>query len=325
MDLKIKKAKISYKLETEYRDQLLDIEKQLSSLRTWETGKRLKLEEQSLRLQIKRLDNIDRSVLDAEQLYNLDEKRVQLQRQLTENLEQQRRLADPLYATFAKMKEQLSQMTWSNIISDWAMNIPTGLTQIIYDATGGFQEQKQRVVELEQELQNLQREYDEAIADDDIQRAKALAEQMARLRNEIDDMKNPLKNLKNAFEDFLKSLIDGLRQAIIQMMVFRIISGIAGHFAGPKLTGTYQGEHYFGSVGTSKVITNPVQNVGGVNVEAPFGVERATQDVYIANFVTPQDIANAMTELPGKNVIANHVVQDLRNRGTIWKAIRSSM
>ncbi len=330
-DKQIAKEKALYNIQNKYRNELLDIEKQLSSLRTWETGKRLKLEEQSLRLQIKRLDSIDRSVLDAEQLFNLDQQRVQLQRQLTDNLEQQRRLADPLYATFAKMKEQLSQMTWSDIISDWAMNIPTGLTQIIYDATGGFQEQKQRVVELEQELQNLQREYDEAIADDDVQRAQALAEQMARLRNEIDDMKNPLKNLKNAFEDFLKSLIDGLRRAIIQVMMLKIVLGIVEHFKAPssKVTSAAASAGAEAGSAVARAITNPVSaigtNVGGVNVEAPFGAERVAQDIYIANFVTPQDIANAMTELPGKNVIANHVVQDLRNRGTIWKAIRSSM
>jgi len=55
---------------------------------------------------------------------------------------------------------------------------------------------------------------------------------MARLKNEISDLKNPVKNLGEAFKSLFTDVIDGVRKAIIQMLVMKAITAGMGLLTG---------------------------------------------------------------------------------------------
>ncbi len=59
------------------------------------------------------------------------------------------------------------------------------------DVTGGFQAQRQEIVNLEGELENLQMEYQEAVTEGDVQRIWEINKEMENLNEQISDLKNP--------------------------------------------------------------------------------------------------------------------------------------
>jgi ATP-dependent Clp protease ATP-binding subunit ClpA len=247
----------------------------------------------------------------------------------------------------------------SNVLVEGMTLSASGLSSIAFDATGGFQAQRQEVENLKGELAELSMEYEEAISEGDAARAAQLTNEMSKLKDEISDLEDPIHNLKEAFRSFFKDVVDGVRKMIIEWLVMKAITGIFGAATGaaaPALSGSVEGGmasfgitsltgHAHGGIlpnikafrafSSGGVTSRPTlallgDNRSGRELVIPTeniksdevsGYTRdSKQAVNIVNVVTEQDFHRIMASQAGKNIIVNTVGQDMQRRGTTFRS-----
>lgn len=69
---------------------------------------------------------------------------------------------------------------------------------------------------------------------------------------------------------------------------------------------------------SGKEIVIPEENIQSDSVS---GYARDKGEIYIANFITQDDVAGAMASKAGKNVVLNHVMSDANKQGPTWKKL----
>jgi len=324
----------------------------------------LKLEKDRLDIRLKDLDIVEELVKkDADAVDRIHNKRRRIEIEITENLEKQRRAMHPLYDAYKKIEASVKSVNEfiSDITVQTARGIAGGLTDIVYDLTGGFQEQQQEAENLKGRLAELNKEYNNLFEEDE-GRAKEITEEMARLRKEIDDLEDPIHNLKEAFKDFFKDLIDQIRKAIIQWIALRAVQAgmswagfnIGGNAGGvspgdlgyanwggwtlPKKTGGILPEiKAFKQFSSGGITSRPTllalagDNKSGRELIIPEEniksdevsgyVREGGGDIYIGNFITEGDLLAATAGANGKRVVINHVLEDIDNQGPVWQRI----
>ena len=271
---------------------------------------------------------------------------------ITNKLEEQKRATSFIYDIQQSLKEEVDSFDIAS--RKWAVQALTGFGEgvgtITSKITGGFQEQEQEVINLENELQGLGREYDEAINQGEVERAKDLTDQMQRLRENIEDLKDPIHTIGEMFRSFFKDLVDQIRETINKWIAMKIVMGIGEHFfPGEMIAGAEGGRGLahggmlpqitafkkFSSGGitsrptlallgdnkSKQELIIPTENIKSDSVSG-YMRDKSSEGVYIANFITPEDMAGAMSGVSGKNVIVNHVLTDMGKRGPIWKQVR---
>lgn len=259
-----------------------------------------------------------------------------------------------------KFEEDVNELI-SDLIVRTITGVGEGLGGIAWDWASGFQDAKERGEELKGELDELEQEYKilsehELLSQDDVDRMKEIEGEMQTLRDEIDRTESATENLKKAFRDWAKSFIDDIGRVITKWLAMELVMSAASWFAPsktpkttPKTTpssmnlrgpanGTggvipqIQAFREFSSGGitgrptlavlgdnpSSKEIVIPEENIKSDEVS---GYVRQSGDVYIANFLTEQDIATAMASKAGKNVVLNHIIQTKDKKGSTWRRI----
>ncbi len=341
-----------------------DREISLAKIRNADAIEILKLEKDRLDIRLKDLDIVEELVKkDADAVDRIHNKRRQIEIEITENREKQKRAMHPLYDAYKKIEASVKSVNEfiSDITVQTSRGIAGGLTDIVYDLTGGFQEQQQEAENLKGRLAELNKEYNNLFEEDE-GRAKEITEEMARLRKEIDDLEDPIHNLKEAFKDFFKDLIDQIRKAIIQWIALRAVQAgmswagfnIGGNAGGvspgdlgyanwggwtlPKKTGGVLPEiKAFKQFSSGGITSRPTllalagDNKSGRELIIPEEniksdevsgyVRESGQPINIVNVLTREDIAMAMAGTEGEQVIINTIGRDLQNRGPIFRQL----
>lgn len=145
------------------------------------------------------------------------------------------------YDFYQRMKEGMKSFHDLVVESgvQFAKGTAEGLGKGMSMVTGGFQEQKQEIINLRHELAQLKRAYDEAVDEGDVEKAEHIKNQMAELRQNIEDLEDPIHNLKEHFRSFFKDLVDNIRDAINQWIAMQIVMGLISGVSGAMATPTY--------------------------------------------------------------------------------------
>ncbi len=176
---------------------------------------------------------------DPKKVIGLEKEKLDLllkQRKATLDLA---RAQNPLLDAAHRLVE--SNKTWQQMTSDqivtFSQGLGEGIGQAASDAMGGFQTQKQEVInltaeydELNKELQELKANEAKAISDNDIEKTdeyrRSIEEVTARMRtlqSQIEHTKDPINNLKESFRLFFKDLIDGIREAVMKWAALQLV------------------------------------------------------------------------------------------------------
>jgi len=161
------------------------------------------------------------------------------------NLHKQRLETDLLYNAFYALKSEAGTFNdlMKKSVSDFAEGMGEGVGDMMFQASTGFQENQQAVVDLKGELKELKKEKDELtetgiLSADEAERLKEVNKEMSGLKGEINDLENPVKSLGDIFKSFFKDLIDGINQAITKWIAMKIVMGIVGAASGGSGGGT---------------------------------------------------------------------------------------
>lgn len=238
----------------------------------------------------------------------------------------------------------------------------TGLSTILQDLTGGFQEQRQEAENLKGEVAELRQESDELLSkgllsEDEAKRFKEITNEINRLNREINKLENPINNTLEVMKKFAKEMVDSIREVINKWIAMKIVIGIgklAGFSSVDKSSISYQfggpGSSWLGTGGVTSaniksfkkfssggMTSNPTMAILGDN---PSGKELVIpseniannnvsgyvrgqeQPITIVNVVTPEDIASAMAGKAGERVILNAIGKDMRNRGMTTRTVK---
>lgn len=182
-----------------------------------------KLEEERL----KRHKEIETRQVEIERLR---EREIQHQTRLLELEERRKRITDGFYDAMQKIKRtqrDLQQVISDALVAGYRVG-SEGFGDLIQKATGGFQEQQQEAANLRVELERLNREYQNAMSEGNIQRARELADEMNRIGAEIAKIEDPLRNLGDAFRQWAKDVIDNIRQVINEWIAAQAMMGLQG-------------------------------------------------------------------------------------------------
>uniref|UniRef100_A0A6M3J5V1 Uncharacterized protein n=1 Tax=viral metagenome TaxID=1070528 RepID=A0A6M3J5V1_9ZZZZ len=308
---------------------------------------------------MKALQLSDKSTLNSKELDEVQQKIIENLIKMR-GLNKELRLEGNLLArTYEKLKNstgslrEASEKWMDTAISSWG----TGLGNVLTDVTGGFQQQRQEIINLESELSGLQEQWEDAMDEKDLERAASIADEMERIRHEVEKLQNPLLQTGQMLRTFFKEMVDNVRKAINEWIALKIAMAVVGLFTTPAAAGAGAGgtiptggggstmfaahggilpsiDHFksFSRGGmtsrptlavlgdnspSNKEIVIPEENIKADSVS---GYSRESgQDIYIANFLTKSDLALAMADTEGRNVVINHVMSDIGKHGAIWK------
>ena len=317
----------------------------------------IELEKEAIDLKLKESYLIQDLEITSKEQYDLQKDINKLEADKLKIREKQKRAASIMYDITGRMKDQMQNfhdiMTEVGVM--FATGMASGLGSTMSDFAGGFQEQQQEVKNLKGELADLDNEYQDALSDGNMERAQEIADEMARLRKNIDDLEDPIHNLKEAFKDFFKSLIDDIRAALSQWIAMQAVMGIVNSVAGAWQNPGYTGGNFspyvaahggvlpridaFQSFSSGGLTGNPTlallgDNKSGRELVIPeeniqkdsvHGYTRATdnkQPINVINVLTKDDIVGVMSGASGERVILNTIGKDLRSNGPISKRLR---
>ena len=201
-DIDIKALRERQRVTTQTLDEELDAQKQkleLAKIEHKPKAEILKIERETLHLQ---LDSVEASIKEQESLKpgvertraiaSLEKKRREYHLELLGLMEKEGRQSSIMYDFSQKLKDQAVE--FHDLIVDSMMTFATGTAKgvgsTMSDITGGFQEQKQEVINLREQLRQLGVDYNDAITEGDAEKAKHIAEQMERLKENISDGEN---------------------------------------------------------------------------------------------------------------------------------------
>lgn len=172
-------------------------------------------------------------------LKDLEKERLSIHEEIRKKIREQYLLTHPFVSAFTKLKDKAKE--FNEVLSDAifeGMNVSiSGLSDILFDITGGFQEQEQEIEDLKGSLKGLQEEYNEALAEGNIERVAEIRAEMARLNDEIGNLENPLKQAGEMFRSWAKDVVDAIRKVINEWIAMQIVTGILKIIAGPATAG----------------------------------------------------------------------------------------
>ncbi len=235
--------------QIEYNKDLFKIEKERDLLNE-STLDALKREEKRLSIQLDyvldRRDTIGEEFLTAEEILNINKELDKIYENQVMNLHKQRLETDLLYNAFWKLKGEAG--TFNDLmrksVSDFAVGMGTGMGDMMFQLSTGFQGNKQQVVDLKGEIKELKKEKDELtstgiLSADEAERLKEVNKEINNLKGDINDLENPIKSLGETFKNFFKDLIDQINAAITKWIALKIVMGITDSFMGGGDTGGY--------------------------------------------------------------------------------------
>ena len=275
-------------------------------------------------------------------------------------LEQQKRINFAIFDIEKILDKRIKDIarSWREVL---VTTLETGLTNIGFNALGGFQEQRQEVANLEGDLAGLKQEMTELrekglLSEDEAARFRELSAAIADTEGRINDLKDPIKNLKNAFIDLFKSIVDEIRKVIIQELALKAVRGVTSQLGSilPSIFGgitggvttkaqggilpnieSFQSFSQGGMTGrptlamlgdnkSGREIVIPTENISKDKVSG-YTRDRSDekQPITIVNVLTEDDVAGVMAGAKGQRVVINLIGKDLRNRGPIYKAVRA--
>ena len=322
---------------------LLDLEMQISLRKTEQLVATRKLEDRASE-QLKLTEDIN-----AQEIIRLG------------LIEKQKREASILYDFMGRMKDKMVSFhdVMAQSLEQFATGMATGFGGMLTDFTGGFQEQRQEIAELEDELDELNIAYQEALSEGNMERAKEIKNEMAGLKNNIEDLEDPIHNLGESFKSFFKELIDNIRKAINEWLAMQAVMGIlkwAGVGAtsaigappsGIPMTGgsiaagtggvipgieSFQSFSRGGLTGSptmailgdnksGKELVIPEENIQKDSVSG-YTRDREDQPINIINVLDKGDLAQALLGAEGERMVVNHISKDLASRGPIARQLR---
>jgi hypothetical protein len=226
-----------------------------------------------------------------------------------------------------------------------------GLETALTDIANLWAQQREEAAGLEQELVGLNEQYQKAMSEGNVEKARQLEQQMGKLRNRIDDLNNPLKNLANTFKEFALTVVKELQKVIIKMLIVKILSSIFGGGGGGGVSfpgaqtaasggvvpgGTFKNFRKFAQGGTTngvgaailgdnpsgKELVIPSENIENDKVSGKVRTSGG-QPINIINILTQEDIARAMAGSAGQKTIINAIGKDIGKRGPTFRAIHS--
>lgn len=369
----------SLRLQTKLREINLEYDKELDRLAALkqqyliedgrETERILDLNIKIAKIEKERLEK-NKEVLElGKKNLDTDEKSLRMggqmrdkQRDITDEMEKQDRFLSPMYDTLQKMKAEVGDLreVWRKMLGTGVGTATSGLTNIFQSATGGFQEQRQEVVNLESELKGLGQEYSEAISEGDLIRAQQINAQMEELKKNIKDLKDPVKQLGDAFHDFFKDLVDNMREVLNKWIAMQIVMGLVKVFtpmptganaAGGYGTSTYNVDYgaarggvlpqiksfqsfsrggltgrptlaLLGDNRSKRELVIPEENIKRDSVSG-YSRDSQKEPINIINVLTQDDVVGVLSGVKGKRVILNTIGQDLHRKGPTYRSLNA--
>ena len=310
----------------------------------------IRLQEQRIQYQLVKDTKVE-SQRSLNQIAKTEGEILKLQEQIT-------REANIWYDLMRKIEEKAgtSRDLYRQILEVGSDTLISGVSSIGYNATGGFQEQRQEVANLEGELKNLEIAYQEALAEGNIDKARQLSQEMGDLRGKISDLKNPLKQLGESFKDLFKDVIDGIRKVIVEWLVMKAVTGIL-KAATSSASQTYTtneslgyGMSSIGSNANGGIVSNirafrkfsqggltggptaailgdnksgreliiPTENIETNKVS---GYMKDKENIYIANFITNEDLMSGLASAQGGKIVVNHVMRSRKENARAWQKV----
>lgn len=304
---------------------------------------------------------------DKEKQAKLQMEINEIQEKIADNTEKQKQETDIIHDLQTRLSDEMKKFKWSDTIYAGILKVRDGLSDFLYTATGGFQENKQKVIDLKAEYAEMEKDAQaasdalgEALAEEDIEKASELQnelntinEEMSRLNEEIQSLEDPLDSVSESFRKFFKSLVDQIREAITQMIALQIVSSIFGAFEAkntrfvdnwakfplsnakggilPDITafrkfseGGLTGNPTLALLGdnpSKKELVIPSENIQKDHVSG-YTREKKETPVNIINVLTNEDVAQAMSTPPGERTIINMIGKDLRRQGPLYKQLK---
>jgi hypothetical protein len=296
---------------------------------------------------------------DSSKQLNYNEKITEEYTQQVDLLQESLKYTDPLAYLYQEMAKEA--MNIKDAMISWAQvgisSAKSGLSSLLQDVTGGFQEQQQEAAELKEDLKGLQEEYDEAVSEGDAERVVEIADEMKNLRTQIDELEDPIENLKDSFKSFFKDLADSIRQAINDWIAMQVVMGIvkavsASTAASTSVGNTMSGAMEYNATGgvlpkitsfrrfssggmtgapslavlgdnaSGKEIVIPEENIKSDSVSG-YVKNKGQQPIYIANIIRETDAPRLLSGPSGKNTIINYVVDDIHSKGPIYRKLKT--
>ena len=160
-----------------------------------------------------------------------------------EIVEKIKRNASITYDYYKSMKDEIVEFHDMSVtaMKDFTTGFSSGLGNMWFQLTTGFQEAQQEATNIKSQIKGLQQEKNEITADgtktifskEDAERLQEINSEMSKLKNQVDDLNNPIKNLGNTFKTFFKDLIDNINKAISQWLAMQLVmKGISYLFGG---------------------------------------------------------------------------------------------
>lgn len=313
-----------------------------------------------LELELKTLENADERIKDENKILEIKLQIDALEGNIAENLERQKLATSSLARWQAKLTRE-APSTFGDFLNqeggviDTLMTTgTTGMEEGLLNIANLFGQQREEAAGLEAQLEGLNAEYQQAMSEGNIDRARQLQAQMGTLRNRIDELNDPLKNLGKTFKSFAILILKEVQKIIIKMLVMKLVMAAVG-FATQQINisaataaftmatggilpgGTFKNFRKFAKGGVTggaglailgdnasgKELVIPSENIKEDEVSGFARDKKEQQPINIINVVTEQDIANTMSSPAGQRVIINTIGADIGKRGPTYRAMKS--
>jgi hypothetical protein len=321
----------------------------------------LDVQKEALLKQKALIAGLEQNKITKDKIRKLDIEILDKEREITLQIERQALATNALARWTAKLRLE-APATMGDVLHQEGGLIDTilesgtsSLETAMTDITSLFARQRQEAAALEQQLEGLNVEYQQAMSEGNIERARQIGQQMSTLRNQIDELSSPLANIGKAFKSFSKLILEELQKVIIKMLVAKIIMaaiGFGSSFAMEGITiphipagkhgglfpgGTFENLRKFAKGGitggaglailgdnpSGKELVIPSENIKEDEVSGFTRERKEQQPINIINIMTEQDIANAMANTSGQRVIINTIGADIGKRGPTYRAIKT--
>jgi len=128
-----------------------------------------------------------------------------------------------------------STQAWREFITGAAESISRAGTNAITGLVTGFPEARQEAENLEVQLEDLEKQYKQALGEGRVEEAKRIKEEMKGLNNQIDDLRDSGKQVANSFKEMAKGILDSLQKVIQELIAARMAALLFGEAAGNKV------------------------------------------------------------------------------------------
>ena len=179
-------------------------------------------------------------VQSREKIRDLTKEIANLESSIAVNILEQNMALDAVARKKAKSAaDPLNVDTWKEFMNaegavlDTLFSAGEGAGEVaVTDIANLWAEQTEEAAALSVELENLNKQYQQALSEGNLNRAKELEETMSNMRQKIDDLNSPLKNLANTFKEFALSVIKELQKVIIKMLIIKLLQTVFGGVSG---------------------------------------------------------------------------------------------